>query len=74
MKGKELNAIYDGYTWLPFYMGNRYGTSFAHLLDYEPAPKNHIVPQYGLLSKLYFGEMIKGMQKQDDKYSNFKKT
>jgi len=74
MNGHELNAIYNGYTFLPLYLGYTYATSFSHLHDYEPAPLNHIVPHYGIFSKFYCGRMIKSCLNQGVKYSSFKKN
>jgi len=74
LEGKELNAIYDGYTFMPFLLGHSYASSFTHLHNYEPHPKNHIVPHFGVFSRFYFGRMMKSMQSQGEKYSSFKKT
>lgn len=63
MEGKELNAIYDGYTFMPFYLGHSYATSFEHLYDYEPGTFNHVVPHYGLFARWYFGRVIKSQSK-----------
>ena len=41
LNGRECNAIYDGYTYWPYLNGLRYGSSFSHLHDFEPAPMNH---------------------------------
>jgi sulfide:quinone oxidoreductase len=54
MAGAELNGIYDGYTYMPFYLGHSNANCFQHLYDYEPAPMNHWVPNYGLFSEMYF--------------------
>ena len=59
MEGKELNAVYDGYTFMPLILGHSYATSFQHYYDYEPHWKNHVVPHYGAFSKFYFGRMLK---------------
>ena len=74
MQGKQLNAIYDGYSFQPLFLGHSYATSFQHLYDFEPHWKNHVVPHYGIFSRFYFGRLIKGMAGQDEKYSSFKKT
>jgi len=74
MEGKELNAIYDGYTFLPLFLGHSYATSFQHFYDFEPHWKNHMVPHYGIFSRIYFGRMLKSCQGQDEKYGSFKKT
>lgn len=72
--GKDCNAIYDGYTFMPFYVGHSYASNFQHLHDFEPAPMNHWVPQYGVFARAYFGRMLKSQQGQGEKYGNFKKT
>ena len=59
MNGKELNAIYDGYTFMPLYLGHSYASSFQHYYDYEPHSMNHIVPHYGIFARMYFGRMLK---------------
>lgn len=74
MEGKELNAVYDGYTFLPLYLGHSYATSFQHYYDWEPHWKNHVVPHYGVFSKIYHGRMMKSMLSVDEKYGNFKKN
>jgi len=74
MHGKDLNAIYDGYSFLPFYLGHTYASSFQHYLDFEPAPKNHMVPHYGIFSRFYFGRLMKSSVGSAEKYSSFKKT
>lgn len=74
MEGKELNGVYNGYSFQPLYLGHSYATSFQHYLDFEPAAKNHMVPHYGVFSKFYFGRMLKSTMGQDEKYSSFKKT
>ena len=74
LEGKELNAIYDGYTFLPLYVGTSYATSFSHLHNFEPHWKNHVVPTYGAFSRFYFGRMLKSCQGFADKYNSFKKN
>ena len=74
MDGKELNGVYDGYSYMPFYLSHSNASNFQHLWDYEPAPNNHWVPQYGLFSKWYFGNQMKGNLKVGEKYTSFKKT
>lgn len=74
MEGKELNAIYDGYTFLPLFLGHSYATSFSHTYDFEPHFRNHFVPHHGIFSKIYFGRMLKSTLAADEKYSSFKKT
>ena len=74
MEGKELNGIYNGYTFMPFYLGYNYASSFSHLYDFEPHWKNHIVPHYGIFSRAYFGRMLKSMLTSNEKYGSFKKN
>lgn len=74
LDGKELNAIYNGYSYMPLYLGHSYGTSFAHLHDFEPAPMNHWVPHYGVFSNMFFKRFTKDSQKAADKYTSFKKN
>jgi len=74
LDGKELNAIYDGYQYMPLYLGHSYGTSFAHTHDFEPAPMNHWVPHYGVFSNAWFKRFTKDSQKAADKYTSFKKN
>ena len=74
MDGKELNAIYDGYTFMPLFLGHSYATSFSHTYGYEPHFRNHFVPHYGIFSRIYFGRMLKSTLGADEKYSSFKKT
>lgn len=59
LQGKEINGIYDGYTFMPFLLGHSYASNFQHLHDYEPATMNHWVPQYGIFANQYFKRMIK---------------
>jgi len=54
MEGKELNAVYDGFTYWPFYMSHSTATCFQHTWDYEAAPKNHWCPGYGMFGRQYF--------------------
>ena len=74
MEGKELNAIYDGYTFMPFLMGHSYATNFQHLYDFEPHALNHMIPQYGLMARWYFGRMMKSQMAMGEKFTSFKKT
>jgi len=53
MAGKECNAIYDGYSYYPLYLSPSHATPMSHLHDFEPAPKNHWAPGYGLFGKYY---------------------
>jgi hypothetical protein len=74
LAGKELNGVYDGYTYMPFYLSHSNATTFQHLHDYEPAPKNHWVPNYGLFSSYYFSFQMSQCQKGGEKFTSFKKN
>jgi hypothetical protein len=74
MEGKELNAVYDGYSYFPFYLSHSNATCFSHLWDYEPASKNHWVPSFGLFSQRYFMWQMNANLKQGQAYSSFKKS
>lgn len=74
MEGKELNALYDGYTFMPFLLGHSYATSFQHLYNYEPHAMNHLIPHYGLFARWYFGRMMKSQMQMGEKFTSFKKT
>jgi len=74
LDGKECNAIYDGYQFLPGYLGTSYGAGFSHLHDFEPTPTNDSVPHYGIFSNLYWNYMIGGQQKMGEKYTSFSKN
>ena len=63
LEGKECNAIHDGYTYMPFYLGSTYAAGFSHLHDFEPATTNDSVPHYGVFSNLYFNYMMGNQQK-----------
>lgn len=74
LQGKEINAVYDGYTFMPFFLGNRYASSFQHLHNYEAAPKNHMVPNHGIFSRVYFDWMLGNVKNADNNYSGFNKN
>lgn len=74
MDGKDLNAVYDGYSYMPFYVAHSNMIPFQHLWDYEPTSLNHWVPSYGLFSNLYFKRMMGVNFKEGKKYSDFKKN
>ena len=73
LHGKECNAIYDGYTYWPYLNGLRYGSSFSHLHDFEPAPMNHCVPPYGLFGTIYMRRHMKSTTAVATKYAGLKK-
>lgn len=72
--GKEVNGIYDGYSFLPLMTAHSYGTSFQHYHDFEPATFNHAVSHYGIFGKLYASRMIKSQQGIGEKYGDYNKN
>jgi hypothetical protein len=74
LKGQELNAVYDGYTSFPLFVGQKYATQFAHTWDFEPAWNNNIVPAHGLFSHLYFRYYMKTTPSFNAKYTGFKQN
>ena len=74
MEGKELNGVYDGYSYMPFYLSHSNANCFQHTWGYEPAPKNHWVPSYGLFSQRYFQSQMGSNLSAGQKYTSFKKT
>lgn len=74
LQGKEINGVYDGYSFMPFHLGNRYCTSFSHLHGFEPAPKNHMIPHYGIFSRIYFDWMLNKTKNIDNTYTSFAKN
>lgn len=74
LEGGECNAIYDGYTYMPFYLSHSNATCFQHLWNYEPTAKNHWVPSYGQFSSFYFGRQMTENLNQGIKYTSFKQT
>ena len=59
MEDKELNGVYDGYSYMPFYLSHSNASNFQHTWDYEPTTNNHWVPNYGLFSAAYFRQQMK---------------
>jgi len=57
LQGKECNAIHDGYTYMPLWLGTAYTTSFAHYHDFEPHTTNHSTPHYGVFSRMHYHYM-----------------
>ena len=58
LEGGECNAIYNGYTYMPFYLSHSNATCFQHLWNYEPTSMNHWVPSYGQFSSFYFSRQL----------------
>jgi hypothetical protein len=73
MEGQELNGVYDGYTYWPFYLSHSNASCFQHTWDYEPAPRNHWVPNYGLFSGQYFKNQMKSNLGMGSDYTGLKK-
>ena len=73
LQGKDVNGIYNGYSWMPFYLGHSQASNFQHLHDFEPAPMNHYVPHYGVFSRFYFGRMMKSQLGAANNYGGIKK-
>jgi sulfide:quinone oxidoreductase len=74
LKGKSLNAIYDGYSWMPLLMGQTTSTSFTHLYDHEPHQMNHLIPHHGIFGRLHFKQMCRSLVGTAAKYTGFKKN
>jgi hypothetical protein len=73
MDGKELDGIYNGYSYFPLYMSHSHATGFSHTWDYQPASNNHAFPQYGLFAKGYFHYQLKMNLRSAIGYTSFKK-
>jgi len=54
MDGKEVNGVYDGYSYFPLLMSHSHATSFSHLHDFEAHANNHWQPGYGAIGNRYF--------------------
>ena len=74
LHGKELNAIYNGYSFIGLFLGAQSMTSFQHYYGHEPHWKNHIVPHYGIFSRFYFDRYVKQAQSLSGKYTGFKQN
>ena len=74
LQGKSLNAIYDGYTYMPLLLGQTTATSFAHYYDFEPHFKNHMSPHHGVFGRMYFKYLLKNLVGTAGKYTGFKKN
>ena len=71
MDGKECNAVYDGYTYMPFLLSHSHMVGFSHTWGYEPTSTNHAVPSYGLFSRLYYARMTGVLHGADKALSSF---
>ena len=74
LKGKSLNAIYNGYTYMPLLLGQKTSTSFQHYYDQEPHSMNHAVPHHGVFGMLHFKYLLRNLVGTASKYSGFKKN
>lgn len=74
LQGKSLNAVYDGYTYLPLLTGQNTATSFQHMFDHEAHPMNHSFPHHGIFGRLYFKYLMKNLVGTSSKYAGFKKN
>jgi len=74
MEGKELNAVYNGYSCFPFYMSHSHASVFSHLWDYEPTANNHWISGYGLFGNAYFKYQNKTNLGACVDYTSFKKN
>lgn len=74
MHGRDSNAIHDGYTWWPLWLGHSFTTSFAHKHDFEPDTWNHAVPHYGIFSRIHFNRMLAGCEGARKKFSSMDKN
>lgn len=74
MQGKDCNAVYDGYTWWPLWLGHSYTTSFSHGHDFEPDTWNHWTPHYGVFSRIHFNRMLASTKGEAKKFSAMDKN
>lgn len=74
MEGRECNAVYNGYSYYPFYMSYSHATCMSHTWDFEPAPNNHWVSGYGLFGAGYFNYQMGNNLKAGIAYTSFKKN
>lgn len=72
LEGKELNGIYDGYSWFHLTLGMGTSTSFSHYHNYEAHPMNNLVPKHGVIPRLYNNWMCRGLTSFGDKYMGMK--
>jgi len=74
LRGEELDGIYDGYSFIGLFLGLQNMTSFQHYYNFEPHWKNHMIPHYGIFSRIYFDRFAKSATGLAGKYSGFKKN
>jgi len=73
VEGKELNGVYDGYSYYPVWMGHSSVAGFSHTWDYEATSNNHAVPHHGVFGRLYQSYAVKNANRADVAYSSFGK-
>lgn len=74
LHGQDLNAIYDGYSFIPLFLATQQMTSFSHFYNHEPHPRNHFCPHFGLFSRFYFDRYKKIVSSGADKFAGFKQN
>jgi sulfide:quinone oxidoreductase len=74
LKGQSLNAIYDGYTYMPLLLGQKSSTSFQHYYEHEPHALNHTCPQHGIFGMMHFRYLTRNLTGVAGKYTGFKKN
>jgi NADH dehydrogenase FAD-containing subunit len=74
LAGKSLNAIYNGYTYMPLLLGQKTSTSFQHFFDHEPHKMNHAMPQHGIFGMMHFKYLLRNLVGTSGKYTGFKKN
>lgn len=73
IQGKELNGVYDGYSYFPVWMGHSAVAGFSHTWDYQATTTNHAVPHYGVFGRAYQAYAVKNGSRADFGYSSFTK-
>jgi len=74
MKGKEINGVYNGYTYLPLMLGNQAACAFQHNHDFEPTARNDMFPHHGIFARHYYGHMMRRQYKIASAYGSFEKN
>ena len=73
LHGKDCNAIYNGYSYMPFFNGVNRASGFSHLHDYEPETMNHCMPAYGIFGDLYMRRHMQSATSTATAYAGLKK-
>jgi len=74
MQGKDVNGVYDGYSYQGLVLGTDKMTGFSHLHDFEPTATNHWCPHFGLPATLYFHYSLTQCHKASVAYTDFQKN